>query len=180
MHILLYFTLILTLIQLVFPRHQSTHNDEVDAGVFFLSKCFCSTHKCFFFLSCAFSWIVKMHWVGWCVCRNCFHILLLKVDGFFSQCSVFRPVSVFAKITFGSNDIPRSSWKWSRRLGTPFLWRLSYSTWQNHTSSTRLNGKHGCKAFFFFSLHTSSEMLYWVQVQDFNRLVSCVCFRFLC
>lgn len=40
-----------------------------------------------------------------------FHIPLLKVDGFFSQCSVFRPVSVFAKITFGSNDIPRSSWE---------------------------------------------------------------------
>ena len=122
---------------------------------FFSERVFLFHSQMFFFLllflSCAFSWIVAMHWVGRCVCRETvFTVLFWKWMDFFSQCSVFRPNSVFAKITFGSNDIPRSSWKWSRRLGTPFLWKLSYSTWQNHTSSTRLNGKHGCKPFFFF------------------------------
>lgn len=108
-----------------------------------------------------------------------FHIPLLKVDGFFSQCSVFRPVSVFAKITFGSNDIPRSSWEmipqaWhtiTSKVVLFFLtesYKLNQAEWEARMQSL----------FFFF--HTSSEMLYWLEVQDFNGLVSCVCFWFLC
>ena len=67
--------------------------------------------------------------------------------------------------SFGNND--RSSWRWSNKLRTAFFW-TSHSSWQNCSSSTRLDG-----ASVHSHFQISPEMLFWDQVWSLAGPLPC-------